>query len=94
MTSNEFTSFKAHLSMLLRDLPVGTTADLADVAVAAYWDGTRIVGTYLRDGGRLDEAFDFDENAWENWHDDFVDWLATPSFTQRDELRTSLSGAG
>ncbi|MDF3834260.1 hypothetical protein P3W85_15050 [Cupriavidus basilensis] len=92
MTSNEFASFKAHLAMLLRDLPAGTTADLTDVAVA-YWDGTRVVGTYLRDGGRLDEEFDFDENAWENWRDEFVYWLAAPTFTERDELRTYLLGA-
>ncbi|MGO4810645.1 hypothetical protein AB4156_13820 [Cupriavidus sp. 2MCAB6] len=92
MTSGGFESFKSHLSMLLRDLPAGTTADLTDVAVA-YWDGTCIVGTYLRDGGRLDEAFDFDENAWENWHDEFVGWLAAPTFTERDELRTRLSRA-
>lgn len=92
MTPSGFASFKAHLVMLLRDLPVGTTADLTDVAVA-YWDGKRIVGTYLRDGGRLDEEFEFDENAWENWHDEFVGWLATPTFTERDELRTCLLDA-
>ncbi|KJK10222.1 hypothetical protein UB46_41915 [Burkholderiaceae bacterium 16] len=92
MTSDGFASFKAHLTMLLRDLPMGTTADLTEVAVA-YWDGTRIVGTYLRDGGRLDEPFEFDENAWENWHDEFVGWLATPTFTKRDELMTCLLGA-
>ncbi len=80
--------------MLLRDLPIGTTADLTEVAVA-YWDGTRVVGAYLRDGGRLDEEFEFDRNAWESWYDEFNDWLAAPRFSERDELEARLrSGSG
>lgn len=58
----EFTSFKAHVAMLLRDLPRGVTVDLTDVAVA-YWNGWQVVGAYLRDNERLNEDFDFDENA-------------------------------
>jgi hypothetical protein len=92
MTSDEFGSFKANLAMLLRDMPVGTTADLADVVVA-YWDGTRVVGAYLRDRGRLDEEFDLDENAWAIWHDEFIGWQASPSFSEREGLRERLSGA-
>ncbi|CDY77441.1 hypothetical protein BGLT_06354 [Caballeronia glathei] len=93
MKSSEFASFKAHVAMLLRDLPAGTTADLTDVAVA-YWDGKRVVGAYLRDGGRMDEAFDFDENAWGNWHDEFVGWLAMPSFSERSDLKALLASGG
>jgi hypothetical protein len=89
MTSDEFETFKANLAMLLRDLPTGTTADLADVAVA-YWDGRRVVGAYLRDGGRLDEEFELDAYAWENWHDEFIGWQVAPRFTERDELRARL----
>ena len=89
MPSKEFASFKAHVAMLLRDLPAGTTADLTDVAVA-YWNGTQVVGAYLRDGGRMDEDFDFDENAWESWRDEFTGWLAAPSFSERTDLRASL----
>ncbi len=48
--------------MLLRDLPRGVTVDLTDVAVA-YWNGWQVVGAYLRDNERLNEDFDFDENA-------------------------------
>lgn len=89
MTSQEFRAFKANLAMLLRDMPIGTTADFSDVAVA-YWDGTQVIGAYLRDGGRLDEDFEFDENAWESWHDELVGWQANPTFTEREELKASL----
>jgi hypothetical protein len=41
MRPTEFKSFKAHVAMLLRDLPRGVTADLTDVAVA-YWNGTQL----------------------------------------------------
>ncbi|WP_258234655.1 hypothetical protein [Cupriavidus pinatubonensis] len=87
-----FKELKATLAMLLRDMPAGTTADFADVAVA-YWDGMRVSGFYLRDRGRLDEEFDFDENAWENWRDELSAWLAAPRFSERDELKARLSGA-
>lgn len=43
MTSQEFRAFKANLAMLLRDMPIGTTADFSDVAVA-YWDGMQVIG--------------------------------------------------
>lgn len=89
MTSQEFRAFKANLAMLLRDMPIGTTADFSDVAVA-YWDGTQVIGAYLRDGGRLDEDFEFDENVWESWHDELVGWQANPTFTEREELKSSL----
>lgn len=93
MASYEFASFRAQLAMLLRDLPAGTTADLTDVAVA-YWNGTRLVGAYLRDGGRIDEEFDLDENAWGNWQDEFTYWLAAPSFSERSDLKASLQDKG
>lgn len=93
MPTDDFKPFKATLAMLLRDMPAGTTADFADVAVA-YWDGTCVAGFYLRDGGRLDEEFDFDENAWENWRDELSAWLAAPRFSERDELKARLSQPG
>ncbi len=91
MTSQEFRAIKATLAMLLRDMPVGTTADFSDVAVA-YWDGTCVVGAYLRDGGRLDEEFEFDQNAWETWRDELTGWQAAPCFTEREELKARLLG--
>ena len=90
MPTDDFKPFKATLAMLLRDMPAGTTADFADVAVA-YWDGTRVSGFYLRDGGRIDEEFEFDENAWENWRDELDAWLAAPHFSERDDLKARLA---
>jgi hypothetical protein len=89
MRPTEFTSFKAHVAMLLRDLPRGVTADLTDVAVA-YWNGRQVVGAYLRDNGRLDEDFDFDENAWGNWRDEFLLWFDAPHFSERSDLKAAL----
>ncbi|WP_231907913.1 hypothetical protein [Cupriavidus sp. USMAHM13] len=92
MTSPAFRAFKANLAMLLRDMPIGTTADFSDVAVA-YWNGTQVAGAYLRDGGRLDEDFEFDENAWESWQDELAGWQANPTFTEREELKARLQHA-
>ncbi|KNH07686.1 Glucose dehydrogenase, PQQ-dependent [Candidatus Burkholderia brachyanthoides] len=86
----KLTSFKAHVAMLLRDLPRGTTADLTDVAVA-YWNGKQVVGAYLRDNGRIDEEFDFvDENAWGNWRDEFLLWFEAPCFSERSDLKAAI----
>ena len=56
MTHEEF---GAHVAMLLRDQPRGTTADLTDFA-AAYWDGERVRYAFLHGDGQdaLDEEFD------------------------------------
>jgi hypothetical protein len=40
--------FAQHVSMLLRDLPIGTTADLSDFAVA-WWNGRDVTYAFLRD---------------------------------------------
>jgi len=40
------------------------------------------------------EEFDFDENAWGNWHDEFVGWLAMPSFSERSDLKALLASGG
>jgi hypothetical protein len=89
MRPTEFKSFKAHVAMLLRDLPRGVTADLTDVVVA-YWNGTQLVGAYLRDNGRIDEDFDFDENAWGNWGDEFLLWFDAPRFSERADLKAAF----
>jgi hypothetical protein len=89
MRPTEFESFKAHVAMMLRDLPRGVTADLTDVAVA-YWNGRQVVGAYLRDNGRIDEDFDFDENAWGSWRDEFLLWLDAPHFTERADLKAAF----
>ncbi|WP_250528100.1 hypothetical protein [Caballeronia sp. GAWG2-1] len=89
MRPTDFASFKAHVAMLLRDLPRGMTADFNDVAVA-YWNGKQVMGAYLRDNGRIDEDFDFDENAWGVWCDEFLAWLDAPRFSERSDLKAAL----
>jgi hypothetical protein len=89
MTPKAFASFRSHVAMLLRDLPAGTTADLTEVTVA-YWNGQQVVCAYLRDGGRMDEDFEFDENAWGAWHEEYLLWLAAPRFTERADLKALL----
>ncbi|MFM0609398.1 hypothetical protein PQR05_33215 [Paraburkholderia sediminicola] len=46
------------------------------------------MGLYLREDGsdRLDEDFELDESAWENWRDELTGWLAAPKFCERSEL--------
>jgi hypothetical protein len=87
-------TFVAQLGMFLRDLPTGTTAELTDFAVA-YWDGRHVVGVYLREDGDhlLDEDFELDENAWENWNDELTAWLSAPRFSERVELKEWLKEA-
>lgn len=94
MGKPSFISFYSQLAMLLRDLPAGTTADLTDWA-KAYWNGHRVVGLFLREGdsGKLDEDFELNENAWEDWHDDLVVWLAAPRFSACAELKQWLKDA-
>jgi hypothetical protein len=89
MRPRDFTAFKAHVAMLLRDLPRGTTADLTEVTVA-YWNGRQVMGAYLRDNGRIDEDFEFDENAWGNWRDEFLNWFDAPRFSERGDLKAAL----
>ena len=40
-------NIRSHIGMLLRDQPVGRTADLLDYTVA-YWDGHQVVGMRTR----------------------------------------------
>ena len=52
--------------------------------------GTQVVGAYLRDNGRIDEDFDFDENAWGNWGDEFLMWMDAPRFSERADLKAAF----
>lgn len=94
MAQATYQTFVAQLGMLLRHLPTGTTAELTDFAVA-YWDGRHVVGVYLREDGcdLLDEDFELDENAWENWSDELTAWLSAPRFSERAELKEWLKEA-
>ncbi len=44
----------------------------------------------MRDNGRMDEEFDFDENAWGNWRDEFLSWFDAPRFSERSDLKAAL----
>lgn len=80
-------NFKSQLSMLLRDLPVGTTADISDFAVA-FWGGRELTFAFLRDdgSGRIDEEFDLDDYQWSEWEAEFSAWAEAPKFSERREV--------
>jgi hypothetical protein len=84
MTHEEF---GAHVAMLLRDQPRGTTADLTDFAVA-YWDGERVRYVFLHEDGQdaLDEEFDLTDYLLDQWEADFAVWFAEPQYSLRPEL--------
>jgi hypothetical protein len=79
--------FKSHLSMLLRDLPIGTTADLTDFAVA-YWGGRELTFAFLSEDrpGEIDEEFDLDDYQWAEFEPAFSAWVQTPKFSERREV--------
>ncbi|MFL9913261.1 hypothetical protein [Paraburkholderia sp. RL17-337-BIB-A] len=80
-------NFKSHLSMLLRDQPIGTTADLSDFAIA-WWNGHSVTYAFLLDAesGRIEEEFDLDDYGWKHWEPDFAAWVEAPKFSARDEV--------
>lgn len=78
--------FEQHVSMLLRDLPQGTTADLSDFAVA-WWNGHDVTFAFLReDGDEIDAEFDLNDFVWNEWEPTFATWAAAPKFSVRDEV--------
>jgi len=79
--------FEAHVAMLLRDQPRGTTADLTDFAVA-YWDGERVRYVFLHEDGQgaLDEEFDLTDYLLDQWEAGFAAWFAEPHYSVRPEL--------
>jgi len=84
---------RSHIAMLLRDHPVGTTADLLDYSVA-YWDGCRVVGVHLcaNRHGQIEEDFDVSD-AFLNYIPEAVDeWLNAPHYTLRPALLERLKG--
>lgn len=84
MTQDDFVR---HVSMLLRDVPRGTTADLTDCMVA-YWNGYAVVFAFLceRGSGAIDEEFDLDDYEWQEWQSDFERWIESPVFSARPEV--------
>ncbi len=92
----DYASIQPALTTLLRNRPLGTTADLNEQTVA-YWDGYEIRGIHLRhdesdNSDRLDGDFDLDERTLNHLHADLVAWMAAPRYTVRAELAASLKG--
>jgi hypothetical protein len=87
MTTLTIDQFRSQLSMLLRDLPRGTTAEVAEWAIA-WWDGRQLAFAFLRDdgSGAIEEEFDLDDYVWPQWQQEFAKWVAEPRFSVRAEL--------
>ncbi|MGF6724680.1 hypothetical protein P3T43_004049 [Paraburkholderia sp. GAS41] len=82
--------FENNLAMILQDIALGTTADLANRAVA-YWNGQRVVYAYLRDdgSGAIADEFCLAEN-WSEWREWLDEWMVEPLFTVRPELQDEI----
>jgi hypothetical protein len=76
----------ANIAMLLRDRPLGTTADIT-AGCALYWDGNRLTGARLSgdEPGDVAEPFEVEDFLPEA-RDAVSHWLAHPSFTFRPSL--------
>jgi hypothetical protein len=83
----------ADIGMLLRDHPLGTTADVTDYCVL-YWDGDQLAGAYLSadDPGEPDEPFDIEEVLPEI-PENIEDWFKAPTFTFRPTIVEWLKDA-
>ncbi|MFM0572043.1 hypothetical protein PQQ88_27390 [Paraburkholderia caledonica] len=82
----ELQSACANIGMLLRDRPVGTTADITAGCVL-YWDRTRVSGARLSDDepGVVAEPLE-PEDFLPHARSAVSRWLAHPSFTFRPSL--------
>jgi hypothetical protein len=88
------TDFEQHVSMLLRDCPKGTTADLEE-GVVAYWNGHEVVYAFMcQDGsGLVVEEFDLNDFVWSEFDAQLSKWSAAPKFSMRAEVREWLMDA-
>ncbi|MFL9876728.1 hypothetical protein [Paraburkholderia megapolitana] len=82
------------LEMLLRDMPLCTAAEISTSAIA-FWDGQRLAWVRLsNDGsGQINEIFNLDLDAWDELCGCVDDWLASPRYSERPELRRWLQNA-
>lgn len=89
-----FEDFRDQLSNLLRKMPLGTSADLTDFAIA-YWDGDQVQYAFLRDEGcgRVEEEFELTEHEFDQWKDDLEAWAKAPVFSVRPEVAEWLKDA-
>lgn len=86
------TAFRLQLGMLLRDLPVGTVAELDDLCIA-WWNGNDLVFAHLCDDDpdRIEEEFDLNDCEWQERREDFEAWLKEPKYGSRAEVRDWVS---
>jgi hypothetical protein len=93
----DYASIQPALTTLLRNRPLGTTADINKQTVA-YWDGHEVRGIHLRHdesdkSDRLDGDFDLDERTLNQLYADLIAWMAAPRYTVRAELVDWLKDA-
>jgi hypothetical protein len=74
-------AFRLQLGMLLRDLPVGTVAELDDLCIA-WWNGNDLVFAHV-----CEEEFDLDDCEWHERREAFEAWLKEPKYSSRAEVR-------
>ncbi|WP_144106627.1 hypothetical protein [Paraburkholderia sp. BCC1886] len=82
-----------NIAMMLRDLPLGYTADVSDYIVF-YWDGSELAGAHLSpdNPGVVDETFAVEEVLC-LVPEVVEDWLKAPTFTFRQSVVAWLSDA-
>jgi hypothetical protein len=83
----------ADIAMLLRDYPVGTTADVTEYCVLFFDDG-QLRGAHLSpdNPGEPDELFNV-EDVLPDIRENVSEWLAHPTFTLRPHLMDWLKEA-
>lgn len=83
-------SVKGRLASLLRDTPLGTTADITEHTVDR-WNGEQLLGIHLcADHPGVDDMFDIDQDFCGDVHEHLVEWFAHPRFSQLPALNEWL----
>jgi hypothetical protein len=79
------------LSMLLRDQPACTAADIWDDTIV-FWDGRELVWAWLRDdeSGLIEQEFVLDIDQWDVLAGCVEAWLEAPHYSVRPELQAWL----
>ncbi len=79
-------SVKAKFASLLRDKPLGTTADITKHTVVC-WNGEKLLGIHLcADHPGYDDVFEIDHDFCGDVHEHLEEWLADPRFSHRPDL--------
>lgn len=93
MTKLTLDQFKSQLAMLLQDIPSGTSADLTDFAIA-FWNGCDVTYAFVDvEDGKIEDEFDLDDYAWQQWQPAFSTWTEEPKFSVRREINLWLRDA-